>query len=196
MKLTGTLNPFESSSKLQSAVFDGTSVSQANFYSADHSSLAYMGAQVNKNLITSNGLDTAGLTAAYKEFPDFLDEDGDRITVRPKIMIVHPDNAVTAWQLTNSDGVYDSDKHAKNPYGPSGMRTLRIIQSPYINTATDWYIGDPSKQLVVLWGDKPAVVSMKGGEADFRRDIVMSWKMSTIVGAGMRDYRYLIKNTA
>ena len=186
-----SLLTWESSSNLQAANFDGTSVSNANFYSTDHSALAYMGSRTNSNKHTT-ALSTDGLLAAYILFPEMKDESGDKIIVEPKTILVHPNKLMVAWQLTKSINQYDTANNAKNPWGPGGMATFKVIDSTFINTNTDWYFGDFKKQIKVLFWERPNVMAQgKNSDQSFTNDIVMAWKFSSGFGVCHNDYRYI-----
>lgn len=191
-----SLRSMETTSNLQCAVFDGTAVTNANFYSTDHSSLAYMGAQTNNNKITS-ALDTDGLKDAWLLFASMVDEEGTKISVDPKTLLVHKNKTIDALQLTRSVLQYDTANNAINPWGPGGLQTFNVIDTSFINTNTHWYLGDFKKQFVVAWWERPNVTSQgKNSEQSFTNDIVMAWKFSAGFGAGARDYRYVAVSQA
>lgn len=191
-----SMRKWESTSNIQAANFNGTSVTNAIFYSTDHSSYAYLDSQTNKNLITSK-LDTDGLNDANKIFPDFTDSRGDKIVVAPKTLLVHTYKAMDAWQLTKSIGQFDTSNNAKNPWGPGGMATFQVVTTPYINTNTHWYLGDFQRQVKVLWWLKPEIMSLgKESFLSFMNDVVMAWRFEAGFGAGMRDYRMIVCSQA
>ena len=189
-----TLFGFETASDLNCAVFDGTKVTQSNFYSTDHSSLSYMGGQVNVNLITT-ALSTSGVTAALQYAASMVDENGDKITVKPSVLLVHSAKAATAWQMLYSPMQYDTTNNAKNPFGPQGPYAFKLYHTPYLNDPDDWYLGDFKKQLVVLFWEKFNVTKTSANsEMSFMNDIVVAYKASVGFGAAHRDYRYIIKS--
>lgn len=191
-----TLLPFESGvgTSQYCAKFDGNVVTQAIYYSTDHSSYSYMGAQTNANKATATALDTDGLDTALRLFPNMKDERGEFITVNPRQLLVHTNNAMNAWQLTRSLQQYDTANNAKNPWGPGGMVNFDVVVSNYISTSTDWWMGDFKKQFVVLYWERPNISTQsKDSESAFTSDIVMRWKFQVCYGAGARDYRYVAK---
>ena len=191
-----SLLAWETTTNLQAANFEGTSVTNTNFYSTDHSSLAYMGLQTNSNKLTS-ALSTDGLKDAYLLFPEMTDEEGTKIAVEPKTILVHPAKAMIAWQLTRSIGQYDTSNNAKNPWGPGGMNTFNVVVSSFINTNTDWYMGDFKKQVKLLYWEKPNVISQgKDSNQSFTNDIVMAWRASVGMGAAHADYRFIAYSDA
>jgi len=191
------LTSYETTSNLGCAKFDGTVVTIGNFYSTDHSALAYMGLQTNANLATGQSLDTDGLDTALRLFPNMKSDRGEYISVNPKTLLVHTNNAMTAWQLTKSIGQFDTANNAANPWGPGGMVNFNVMVSNYLVTSTTWYLGDFKKQFQLLYWERPNVVSQGGNsESAYTSDIVMKWKFQVGLGAAAVDYRYVCKNTA
>ncbi len=191
--LPRTLLPYETTSNLECAKFDGTVVTRTNFYSTDHSSLAYMGSQTNANTASSCALGIDGIDTAYKLFPNMKNERGEYIGVKPKTLLIHPNNAVMASQLLQSMFQPDTPNNAKNFW----TGRFDVVASNYIATSTDWYMGDFKKELVLLYWERPNVISQSGNfEASFTSDILMRWKFGFGAGAGHRDYRYIARLTA
>jgi len=194
-----TLLPFESgtSTSQYCAKFDGNVVTQAIFYAKDHSSYSYMGSQINENYATGATLSTTSLETAMLLFPNMVDERGNAINVNPKVMLIHTNNLVNAWQLTTSPGQIDTANRVNNPWGPGGVAQFNIVSTNFIGTATDWYLGDFKKQLVVLFWERPNVTTQgANSESSFDSDIVMRWKYQLGYGGAHRDYRYICKLTA
>jgi len=191
------LDGWESSSTLKCATFDGTVVTNAIFYSTDHSAYDYMGSQTNSNKTTSV-LDTAGLDAAYLLFADMVDNRGDKINIRPKTLLIHPKKASIAFQLLGSPGQYDTGNNAINPWAKGGLLNLgKPIVSPYINVNTDWYLGDFKKQILVLFWEKPNVTTQgRNSEAAFNSDTVAAWKFAVGMGAANTEYRAVVYSDA
>lgn len=191
--LPRTILPYETTSNLGCAKFDGNTVTNAIFYSTDHSSYSYMGSQINANKATSAALSNTSLETAVRLFPIMTDERGEYIAVNPKTLLVHTNNQVTAWQLTNTITQPDTANRADNYW----KGAFNVVVSPYLYTPTTWYMGDFPKQLVLLYWQRPNVVSQSGNfESSFTSDIVMRWKFSLGAGAGHRDYRYIAQLAA
>jgi len=189
----------ESTTSIEACVANGTLITQYagnyNFYNTDHSSVTGLDAQTNANTV-SNALNTAGLTAALNLFNIMTDERGNTLTITPKILLVHGNDAITAWNLTNSLQQYDTANRARNPYGPGGYRVFTVVSTVFIETSStqNWYLGDPAKQLLWLWGWKPeTLVQRNNSEASFRRDIVVGFRFSYYGGIGHTDYRYIVR---
>lgn len=185
----------EAAATVEACVANGTLITIGNFYNTDHSSVSGLDAQTNANTV-SNALNTAGLTAALNLFNIMTDERGNEITITPKILLVHGNDAITAWNLTNSTTQYDTTDRARNPYGPGGYRVFTVISTVFIETSStrNWYLGDPAKQLLWLWGWKPeTMVQRKNSDASFRRDIVVGFRFSYYAGVGHTDYRYIVR---
>jgi len=185
----------EAAATVEACVANGTLITIDNFWSTDHSAVAGLDAQTNSNRI-GNALNTAGLGAALNLFNIMTDERGNEIQIAPKILLVHGNDAQVAWQLTNSTGQYDTTDRSRNPYGPGGYRVFTVVSTIFIETSStrNWYLGDPAKQLLWLWGWKPeTLVQRKNSDASFRRDIVVGFRFSYYGGIGHTDYRYIVR---
>ncbi len=194
--LERTLLEGRESSTVEAAIFDGNNTSRANFYKNDHSAVAGLGGQVNDNLQT-NVLGIAGLDAAMVLFSAMVDESGFEIAVTPSILLVHPSKVLTAWEITNSVSRPDSGNDAANFFGPNGARSFQVIESTFIGTSTQWYLGDFKKQVIVDYWQRPNIQMASKSHPDvFERDIVMAWKFATGYGMGHRDYRYIVNSQA
>lgn len=191
---TRSLIPNESTSK--AAVFDDTVISQDNFYNTDHSSVTGLDGQVNANTTSSgDAISLLGLKSAYKLFGSMVDEEGDNIVVAPKTMIIDASDEIDMWELLNTVQQPDSNNNNRNYFGPNGNVGLSVVSTPYLNSSGTFYMGDPQKQLVVVYAIRPNVSTMNDGEAAYRRDIVSSFKFQTAFGMGHIDYRYIVEHT-
>lgn len=191
--LPRTILPYEDTTNLACAKFDGNTVTRTVFYSTDHSSYNYLGSQTNANTASSCGLSNTTLDTALRLFSNMKDERGEYIAVNPKIILVHTNNLVNAWQITQSVQQSDVANNALNYW----KGRFQVVVSNYLYTSTDWYMGDFKKQLVLLYWDRPHIESQTGNfESSFSSDIVMRWKFALGVGAGHRDYRYIARLTA
>lgn len=179
---------------VEAAKFDGTVVSQSDFYKNDHSALLFMGSQTNDNNQT-DALSIGGLDNAMILFSEMADENGEKITVRPKQLLVSVSKTLTAWEITRSISRPDTANDAANMFGPNGSRTFEVIDTTFLADSDDWYLGDFQKQVVVLFWKRPIVTTAGKNHPDvFERDIVMAWKFSAGFGMGHRDYRYIVRS--
>ncbi len=72
-----------------------------------------------------------------------------------------------------------------------------VVESPYMASTTEWYIGDPTRMARLYWGWKPATaVQGSNSDASFDRDVIQRYKSSMKLGVALGDYRYLIKGNA
>lgn len=178
----------------EAAKFDGTIVTQNNFYSDDHSALAFMGRQVNDNNQTAV-LSITGLDSAMNLFSSMKDESGFKIAVRPNVLLVSTNKFMSAWEIINSVSRPDTANDAANIFGPSGPRRFEVLDTTFLNDNNDWYLGDFAKQVVVLYWQRPNITTAAKGHPDlFEKDIVMAWKYSAGFGMGHRDYRYIVRS--
>lgn len=178
----------------EAAKFDGTVVTQANFYSDNHSALLYMGSQINDNNQTAV-LGITGLDSAMILFSSMKDESGFEIAVRPNVLLVSTNKFMSAWEIINSVNRPDTANEAANIFGPSGPRRFEVLDTVFLGDNNDWYLGDFQKQIVVLYWMRPNIQTASKGHSDnFEKDIVMAWKYSAGFGMGHRDYRYVVRS--
>jgi hypothetical protein len=189
---TRDLIPYESTSR--AAIFNDTTISKGNFYSDDHSSVSGLDGQTNDNVAApSSAFSVDGLKAGLTLFNSMKDEEGDLITVIPKIILTNLSNEIELWKVLNTAAKPGSNENTKNYFGPQGKKSFDVVSSPFLSVSDGYYMGDFKKQLVVVWGKRPTVTTNHNSEDSYSRDIVSSWKISTIFGAGHRDYRYIGK---
>lgn len=176
--------------------YKGTNVTQAQFYSTDHS--AVIDNQVNANTLAT-ALGTAGLISAHTLFDSMVDERGDEIVVTPDTLLVPSALRVTAWQLTKSADQYDTANRAKNFFGPGGAAEgqFRVLTSPFLSSSTYWYLGDFMEQLLWLWVWRPSTAT-QGNETTkaFESQVVQRFRFNYNGGVGMTDYRHIVRGGA
>lgn len=190
--------PLENTTTLRSAVFDGTIVTNAIFYADTHASYAYMHKQVNDNYL-AGGLTTPNLTTAYAQLAAMLDEQGEAIVINPNTLVVHPLDAITAWQLTRQTAQFDTGDRAGAPFGPGGVAQFKVITTPFLQTSSgrDWYLGDMKSQLIWHWGYKPEVKTQtSNSEVAFTNDIVTRYRFGYMGGVAHSDYVYIVQGHA
>lgn len=192
-----TRSLIENESTSRAAVFNDNVISQSDFYSDDHSSVTGLDGQTNDNLATSgDAISLTGLKSGYSLFGDMVDEEGDNIVVSPKIMVVNTADEVDVWELLNTVQEPGSNNNTRNYFGPNGAKSLSVISTPYLSSSGIYYMGDPKKQLAVVYAIRPNVSTMgTDSEAAYRRDIVASYKFQVGFGVGQKDYRYIVKHS-
>lgn len=172
-------------------VYNGTALTQSQFYATTHATVADK--LVNANTVT-NALDSAGLKAALTLFGDMVDEDGDKVTVTPKILLVPYALQVDAWELTKSMLRADSAENAKNFWGPEGGLGLTPLASSHLSTSYYWYMGDFPAQLLWLWVWRPETATQGvGSDLAFSNQIVMRIRYAYNGGVGHLDYRHIVR---
>jgi len=168
-------------------VYKGTALTASQFYSSDHSSVADK--QTNDNVDTT-ALSFTGIDALNTLFQGMVDENGDRIIIRPKTLLVPPALWTTATKLMF--GATDPDQVGAqvNPF--KGMYDLK--QSPYLSSSTKYYLGDFQKQLLWLWVWKPeTAVQTANSEVAFSSQIIQRYRFDYNGGVGHTDYRHICR---
>lgn len=174
-------------------VYKGTAITQAQFYSTDHSSVIDL--QVNANTLT-DALGTTGLTNALLLFDSMVDTNGDEMDVTPNMLLVPSALRVVAWQLTQSTMQYDTANRAQNYYGPSGSAdvNLGVMTSRFLSSSTKYYLGDFPENLLWLWVWRPATASQGNNTTlAFQNQIVQRYRFNYNGGLGHVDYRNIVR---
>lgn len=185
----------ENESTSKASVFNDNVIAQGDFYANDHSGITGLDGQVNDNLASSgDAISLTGLKSGYALFGDMVDEEGDSIVVSPKIMVVNTADEVDVWELLNTVQEPGSNNNTRNYFGPNGAKSLSVLSTPYLSSSGIYYMGDPKKQLAVVYAIRPNVSTNMDGEAAYRRDIVASYKFQVGFGVGHRDYRNIVKH--
>jgi hypothetical protein len=181
------------------AIYKGTARNAATMYSNDHSALD---GQVNDNLIASNALaDYTDLDNVYQAFSAMVDEAGNKIDIVPNTILVPSALKAKAFQIMNSQmlggGANDTVSPTYNPVNDLAQGGLNVASSVFLSSASDWYMGDFSKQLKWLNVYAPATESQgANSELAFTNQIVSRFRFSYHAGIGHTDWRYIVKCTA
>ena len=181
------------------AIYKGTARNAAAMYSNDHSALD---GQVNDNLIASNALaDYTDIDAVYQAFSAMVDEAGNKIDIVPNTILVPSALKAKAFQIMNSQmlggGADDTVSPTYNPVKDLAQGGLNVASSVFLSSASDWYMGDFSKQLKWLNVYAPATESQgANSELAFTNQIVSRFRFSYHAGMGHTDWRYIVKCTA
>jgi hypothetical protein len=178
-------------------VYKGTAYVQSDFYSADHSGIAGLDGQVNKNTATG-GITEAGFTVAYNNFAALVDERGKRIVMTPTDVIVHSQYDLKLANLLASErSIASAALNDVNMFGPRGRVKLRPLATPWLATTTSLcYIGNFKRSLVWLWVQKPQTVTSGVDTLAFERQIVWRARFNYYGGCAHRDYRSITRITA
>jgi len=175
-------------------VYKGTTITQANFYRADHSAVAGLDSQVNANTITDPP-DTVGFTNVLDFASKMTNENGDEINVNPRDIMVPAKLWPATWRMTASPDQPDTTNRAWNFFGPSGKKPFNDpYTSPFLSTDYYWYVGNFKRQLLWLWVWKPATATLgANSELAFNNQIVAQFRFNYYGGVGHMDYRYIIR---
>jgi len=177
-------------SSTRAFTYDGSAVTKANFYSSDHSSV--IDKQVNAN-VTSTALSQDGLSALMQNFGNLVDTKGEEIDIVPKILLVPTALYNTAYKLLSSNT--DPETVSNDPNPVKGM--YKLMQSTFLSSDTQYYLGDFTSQLLWLWVWKPETAFM-GADSDlsFRNQIISQFRFNYNGGVGHTDYRHIMRGGA
>lgn len=158
-----------------------------------------VGSPVNDNL-NGSALSAEAITTVDANFASILDDKGKQLLVMPKILLVHTALRKLARQLVQSP-VYqwtsaatttstETQHGVMNPH----QGDYTIINTPFVDSATAWYLGDFARQTVLQWVERLQTTQQRNvGDAAFENDIVARFKASYFLGCGCTDYRYVQK---
>ncbi len=153
--------------------------------------------QTNANTPSSGAVPSSStIDAAFAYAGVITDEKGDYTTQLgyPHALCRAGATEKTLWEFFYSKGKPDTTDRADNFYAEKTKPS--IFTSPYIS-ATAWYLGDFSKDLVWLWTWKPETVSQgQDSNASFERDIIARFKWDFKGGCGRTDYRHAYKGNS
>ncbi|MFA5722397.1 MAG: hypothetical protein WC940_02340 [Candidatus Paceibacterota bacterium] len=173
-------------------VYGGSNLTSV-LYSNDHSTVD---GQTNKNLSATSSIDTfESWNKAWELMSLQKDYTGEYIRVTPRVVMVNPLKAPRASQFVVDTQEPTTGNNGSNYYSKLG---LKVFSSPYVSsTNTDWFIGDPRKQTILLWYKRPGV-EFQGADSNsaFERDVIARFKPSLACGVGLMDYKYVVKCTA
>lgn len=104
-----------------------------------------VGNQTFSNSISGNpDLSETSLQTAMAQFEKaFLRSNGTYINIRPKLLVVAPENKRYAMELVGSDLKPDNNYNNLNSIKPDN---IMVVSSPYLTDADAWFLmGDPSQ---------------------------------------------------
>jgi len=158
-------------------------------YSNDSS--AFYG-YTNKNLIT-DALDRSAVDAAWRYLYSMQDERGDYIDPgAPLFLIVHPALMKEAERYFTGPMAGDTANNAPNVY----LNSFKIFPSPYVNSASYWYLGAPQRQTRFQWVQKMTTERLGNNtQLAFTNGIVKQVKICGEFGCGCIDSRFVICST-
>ena len=172
-------------------VYNGTVVTQAQFYANTHATV--IDKQVNDNLVTDT-LGPAGLKNALTLFGQMVDENSDEISVTPKLLIVPIALQTDGWELLKTQLKTDTAENNANYWGPMGPTGVSLMVSPFLQYDHFYYVGDPKSQLLWLWVWKPETLTQGvGSDLAFSNQVLMRVRYSYNGGIAHTDYRHIVK---
>ncbi|HDL60124.1 MAG TPA: hypothetical protein ENH14_01575 [candidate division WOR-3 bacterium] len=176
----------------RAGVFNGTALTQAQFYSNDHSSQAGLDGQTNDNKISNNlTLDYDGLKEGWKLLSKMKDHRGDEIQPMPNAILCHTDYYIDAWEKINTRiGAPDTAENSANFF----YNKYNVIGTPFLSDANSWYLGEFKPQVVQIEFDPFQVSDIVSQDDLFHKKIIRCWKAAHHFGIANRDYRYVVRS--
>ena len=151
------------------------------------------------NQVASNALvDYTDLDNARALLAAMTDNEGDRINVRPALLLV-PDALVGVASRILGSEMVPGTENEQNSWGPRGMWRPELVSTPYLDdeSTSDWFLGEPKKQ---FWQKKAFGIetTMQGRDSEswFSNDIAMRFRVAFDVEVGAVDYVYFVKSAA
>jgi hypothetical protein len=94
------------------------------------------------NSLGATDLSYTALATGEQLFRKFKDDRGKRLLIRPRILLVAEDNRQNALELVQSPYKAGTANNNINALGADGG--LTVVSSPYLTSATDWFLlSDP-----------------------------------------------------
>jgi len=158
--------------------------------------------QANANTKANTLEDVTDIDGVYQMFDAMVDEAGNPISIVPSAMLVPGALRSTAYKIMNSQWLQSTGSaNATNlpTYNPINDITggqLKVVSSVFLSSASTWFMGDFTSQLLGLNVYAPATAS-QGADAElaFTNQIVARFRFSYHYGLGHTDWRYIIENT-
>ncbi len=121
-----------------------------------------VGNQTFSNLIPSNpDLSQASLQAAMAQFEKaFVRSNGTYINIRPKFLVVAPENKRYAMELTMSQLKADTNNNNMNALSQDG---LIVVSSPYLTDTDSWFIQAEPEQTGLFIVERQGVETASSG---------------------------------
>ena len=180
-------------SSTRAFMYGGSAISQAVFYSTDHSSID---GQTNPNIV-ADALGTTGLNNLLLRFDAMVDAVGDEVVIEPQILLLPGALRMTGWQLLSSPMQYDTANRAQNFFGPQGDIRMVPRVSVFLSSSGRYYLGDFKEQLLWLWVWKPSTAAQgRDTRLAFENQIVQRFRFNYAGGVGHQDYRYIARGDA
>ena len=172
----------EASGDSEALIYNGTGVT---VFSNDHSAIDN---QANDNLEASAAPSVVSAKAMANLLAGMKTEGGRPIRIRPRYVFGHTQMREELLQVFSAqDFEIDSANRNVNIF----KNRFVIVTSQFFPDENFWFMGDPARQTRVQWVWKPEVDALAG---EPRRDVAATYKVSTMMGVGLTDYRFVVKN--
>lgn len=170
--------------------YSGLGSGTTNFYDlASHSGID---GQTNINA-TPSAFSSSGVEECQQLMAVMTDPAGRKITVMPRVLIGHQYKWVEMSEFLGSDRKYDTAENTVNVW-QGGMR---LVTSPYFSNTARYWVGDPLKQLMIRWFERPTTIVRSGlTEENFKARVVQSYRHNLWLGVFHLDYRFLVSGGA
>lgn len=155
-------------------------------FATDHPSLAPGGAPID-NLVTAADLSSATLKAHVTKLRSQQDTAGNKIQIRPKYLVVHPNDEFLAAELLHSALLVDSSNASVNAI--NSVKNLYNIEPVVYDYLTDgdatFLVADKlDHYLCWYWRKRPVLAS----DYEFKSEVALM-KMSGRWAVGYSDFR-------
>lgn len=163
-------------------IYNGAGVA---VFSNDHSAID---GQINDNLSAGAAPSAAEARVMANLSTGMKTEKGRPARIRPQFVFGHAQKAEELLQIFSlQEFEIDSANRNQNAF----KNRFKVVTSQFFPDVDNWFMGDPAKQtrLQKVWD--PEVSAIAG---DPKRDIAATYKVSTMIGVGLTDYKYVIKN--
>ena len=183
------------------AIYNGTAITQGNFYNNDHSALIDSAGVNDNKSADALGSASAALNAvkgAWLLMQSMVDEAGQKIEIPgPYYLVVAPGQYVDVWNAFNTPSWMPSGGTTATGLSPTGsplgaMAPISVVQSLHV-TDGEWFFGRPDLQMRWVEVFPPATASQgTNAELAFTNQIVARYRFNYHGGIGHTDYRYVI----
>ncbi len=151
------------------------------------------------NLVTDVLTDYTDINALWTLMKLMKDENGNPITIDPKILLVPVALDVTARNIVNNAFIFSASTAQPAIANPFANR-FSVISHPDLDaqSSTAWYLGDFKRQFVKKIVIPFQVLTRRMGDNNedaWRRDIAASVKVRYDAKYGATDYVYVGKST-
>ena len=164
------------------------------------------------NNLSSDVLSEAGLGAAALKFNGMVDDNGNPITLLPRLLLISGANEITARRILNSTNVVIQGSGATPAYGQGSANVLQgyvpYAIERYLTDTNDWYLfADPAEAPVLAVGflngqaapqimlKDPGMRDILGGNDPYSMEFdEIGYKIRHEWGTALTDWRGCVKS--